>query len=248
VTFERKVVRGGILLAGAIAIAVAVVALSEQGGRTPTAWAAVASALAVLAALASALGTHKVVELQENALQPTIRVALDFRRRYNLAQLSVTNAGGSPAYNERIEWHNLLHTVDDQEVQIFGPSGVLPVLLARDEATSLLGESHSFLKRFADSTWSGTVSYEDASGDHHVRAFSVTAQHERLALVHNEERPRTEFELQKIPDRLERIAGELENIRRLLEKTVKTSTTDLTDPKDINAVLRVIAETREDSG
>jgi len=64
-TLERKVVRDGILFAGAVAMAVALVALGEQGGRTPAAWAAVASALAVLAALASALGTHKIIELQE---------------------------------------------------------------------------------------------------------------------------------------------------------------------------------------
>jgi hypothetical protein len=35
--------------------------------------------------LASALGTHKVVELQEDGLEPAIRVTLDFRRRYQLA-------------------------------------------------------------------------------------------------------------------------------------------------------------------
>src|SRR5215204_2512464 len=131
-TLERKVVRGGILFAGAVAMAVALVALGEQGARTPAAWAAVASALAVLAALASALGTHKIIELQENALQPTIRVALDFRRRYSLAQLSVMNGGGSPAYDVRVNWGNRLQTVEGQDVQIFGPCGVLPVLLARE--------------------------------------------------------------------------------------------------------------------
>jgi hypothetical protein len=46
----------------------------------------------------------------------------------------------------------------------------------------------------------------------------LTAEHERLALVHNEEEPKTQFELQKIPDRLEDIATELSKMRALLTK------------------------------
>ena len=165
--------------------------------------------LAVIASLASALGTHKVVELQEDALEPAIRVTLDFRRRYQLAQLSVSNGGGSHAYDVRIKWDKPLHTVDGDEAQVCGPTGALPVLLAGDDATFLLGQSHQFLKKYPNTTWSGTVSYENASGERKRKPFSITAEHERLALVHNEEAPKTQFELQKIPDRLEAIAGEL---------------------------------------
>lgn len=46
--------------------------------------------------------------------------------------------------------------------------------------------------------------------------FTLTAEHERLSLVHNEENPKTQFELQKIPDRLEDIATELSRIREFL--------------------------------
>ena len=217
-TFERKVIRGGLLLAALTAIAVAAVALSEQGGRTPQAWMALAAALAVLASIASAWGSQRVIELQESALEPNLRASLDFRSRYQLAQFRVANRGGSAAYDVRIEWDNQLQTAAGAPVQIFGASGVLPVLLAGDEATILLGESNAFLRAQSQTTWSGTIKYLDAAGERRENRFTLTAEHERLALIHNEEGPKTQFQLQKIPDRLEEIAAELSKMRKFLMK------------------------------
>lgn len=241
-TFERKVIRGGLLLAAAIAIAVAVVALSEQGGRTPQAWMALAAALAVLASIGSAWGTQRVIELQENALEPNIRASLDFRNRYHLAQFRVANRGGSAAFDVRIEWDNQLQTLDGVPVQVFGPSGVLPVLLAGDEATILLGESNAFLKKHPETTWSGTIKYQNSAAERRAKPFTLTAEHERLSLVHNEESPKTQFELQKIPDRLEDIAAELSKMRKFLMKQQP----DLVEPGDLAAKVRAALEVTKD--
>jgi hypothetical protein len=222
-TFARKVIRSGLVLAGMTAIAVAVVALNEQGGRTPQAWMALAAVLAVLASIVSAWGSQRVIELQENVLEPNVRPSLDFRNRYQLAQFRVANRGGSAAYDVRITWDNQLKTVEGLPVQIFGPTGVLPVLLAGDEATILLGQSHDFLKAHAQTTWSGTITYDDATGERRVKPFNLTAEHERLSLVHNEEEPKTHFELQKIPDRLEDIAAELSKMRKVLMERLPPS-------------------------
>jgi hypothetical protein len=217
-TFERKVIRGGLLVAGVIALAVAIVALMEQGGRSPAAWTALAAALAVFASIVSAWSSQRVIELQENALEPNVRASLDFRSRYSLAQFRVSNRGGSPAYDLRIEWENPLQTVDGRTADIFGPTGTLPVLLAGDEASIFLGESHAFLEAHPQAVWSGTMVYEDATGERRSKAFTLTAEHERLSLVHDEEEPKTQYELQKIPDRLGKIAAELAKIRSHLEQ------------------------------
>jgi hypothetical protein len=82
------------------------------------------------------------------------------------------------------------------------------VLLAGDEATILLSQSNAFLMAHPQMTWSGTIKYQDAAAEHRAQPFTLTAEHERLSLVHNEEDPKTQFELQKIPDRLEHIAAE----------------------------------------
>jgi hypothetical protein len=179
---------------------------------------ALAAALAVLASIASAWGSQRVIELQENALEPVIRASFDFRHRYGLAQFRVANRGGSAAYDLRIEWDNPLQTVDGGLVQIFGPSGILPVLLPGDEASSLLGQSNAFFAAHSQTTWSGTLKYRNASAECRATRFTLTAEHERSSLVHNEEDPKTQFELQKIPDRLEDIASELSKMRKLLVK------------------------------
>lgn len=131
-TFERKVIRGAILLAGVLAIAVATIALREQGGRTPQAWMAVAAALAVIASLVSGWSSQRIIELQENALEPAVRVAFDLRSRYQLAQLTVANRGASPAYDVRVEWKEPVKTVDGSTVDVrplYRSPDVLPASL-----------------------------------------------------------------------------------------------------------------------
>ncbi len=145
-----------------------------------------------------------------------------------------SNRGGSAAYDVRIEWDNQLQTLDGVPVQIFGPSGVLPVLLAGDEDTILLGQSNAFLKAHPQTTWSGTIKYQDSTGERRAKSFTLTAEHERLSLVHNEEEPKTQFELQKIPDRLEDIAAELSKMREFLMHQQP----DLTKPRDLAAKVR----------
>jgi hypothetical protein len=214
-TFARKAFRSGLLLAGVTAIAVVIVALREQGGRTPEAWATLAAALAVLASLVSAFSSQRVVELQEDALQPALQASFDFRNRYELAQFRVANRGASAAYDVRIEWDKPpLQTVEGLPVQIFGPSGILPILLPGDEASFLLGQSHAFLSAHLETKWSGTFTYHNAATARRDMRFTLTAEHERLSLVHNEEDPKTQFELQKIPGRLKDIATELSRMRR----------------------------------
>ena len=170
-----------------------------------------------------------------------IRASLDFRTRYQLVQFRVANRGGTAAYDVRVKWENQLQTSGGVPVQIFGPSGVLPVLLAGDEATIFLGQSHAFLQAHSQTTWSGAITYQNAAGQRRARPFTLTAEHERLSLVHNEETPKTQFELQKIPERLEDIAAELSKIRALIEPSP-----DSAKQPDLAAKLRAALERTND--
>jgi len=215
--FDRRVIRGGILLGGAVAIAVTLVALFEEGGRSPQAWGAVAAALAVLAALGSAWTSQRVLELQEDALEPIIQVTFDFRSRYQLTQVRLVNQGASAAYDVRVEWDRPLITTLGKDVS-FGPGGVLAVLAPKENASILLGQSHAFLDGNPDATWTGKVTYLNASGDHRSTSFTVTGEHERMALVHDREEPKTLYQLQQLPEHVEKIGSELESLRRVFEE------------------------------
>jgi hypothetical protein len=105
--FRRVLVRGALLLSGAVALAVAVIALNEQGGVSPDAWSAVAAALAVVAALVSAWTSQRLVEFQEDALAPNLEVFFDARSRYGLMQLRLVHRGQA-AYNVHLTWDHPL--------------------------------------------------------------------------------------------------------------------------------------------
>jgi hypothetical protein len=178
-----------------------------------TAWSAVAAALAVVAAIVSAWTSQRLVELQEDALEPNLLVTIDGRSRYQLIQLKLVNLGQSPAYSIKIDW---LHgpTVQEGTVVQLGPGGVLPVLGPSEHATRLLDVSHKFFARHSDTTFTGTISWSNASGEVSERQLVLGAEHLREAMVHDEELPKTHYELQKLPDMLDKIAGEIGKLRK----------------------------------
>jgi hypothetical protein len=182
-------------------------------GDAAAGWAAVvAAALAVEAALLSAWTSQRVVELQEDAQRPNVQPSFDVRSRYQIVQFRLTNQGQSPAFDVRLSWKRTLTNLDE-EIVVFGTQGSLPVLRPGESASRALGSSQQFFQRFDDTTYSGTISFLDASGTHYSTPFVVSAEHEREALLHDSEGPKTAYELQQIPERLGAIAAELKFAR-----------------------------------
>jgi hypothetical protein len=202
---SRVLVRIGLSAAALVAIGVAVVALLTRGAADSTTWATVAAVLAVIAAICSAWTSQRVVELQEDAIEPNPTPAFDVRSRYDLAQLRVTNRGGSPAYAVRIAWDQPLRDEDGREVAL-GVDNAIPVLGPAETASVGLGTAHGFMAKTPDTTYRGVIAFGNASGRQRSKRFAISAEHERGALVHDQETPRTQYELQRIPDELRRIA------------------------------------------
>lgn len=209
----RRIVRGLLLAGGVLAGVVAATALGTAGGQNPDSWAAVAAALAVLAAVVSAWTSQRVVELQEDALEPNLLVTIDGRSRYQLIQLKLVNFGQSPAFKVRIDWHNG-PTVRSGDVVQLGLNGVLPALGPSEKASRLLDVSHEFFARHSDATFTGVMSYTNASGQQYRHDIVVSAEHLREAMLHDEEPLKTHYELQKLPEKLDNIAGEIKKLRQ----------------------------------
>jgi len=210
-----------LLLVGSmlLALAVASVSLWKLGLTDPSAWAAVAAALAVIAAVASAWTSQRVLELQEDASEPNPVPIIDLRSRYELAQFRITNHGGASAHNVSIRWEQQLRNATGEEV-LLGRDVAIPVIPAGENASVLLGDSHRFFQAHHDTTHTGTIVYANVSGRRYSRSFVVSAEHERVSLVHDEEIPKTLFELQKIPDKLEHVTRELRYLREALESNM----------------------------
>jgi hypothetical protein len=205
------VVRVGLVAAALVALVVAATAIRRLGIADPNAWATLAAVLAVVAAVTSAWTSQRVVELQEDALEPSLSVVLDSRSRYLVTQLRVLNRGGSPAYDVRLTWDEPLYDDGGRE-PAFGVNGAIPVLAPSESASVSLGITHTFLAKVPDTTRRGRITYSNASGRRREKPVVVSAEHERSALVHDAEMPRTLYDIQKIPDALKRIAEEISRL------------------------------------
>lgn len=212
---SRNVVKVLLALAGFIAIAVVILGLQQQGGNNPAAWATLSAALAVIAAVVSAWTGQRVVELQEDALAPNPVPWIDLRSRWQLVQFRITNRGATTAHNVRLAWEQPLENSKREQITL-GVKDAIPIIIAGDSASVMLGVSHEYINAWKDTTRRGTITFDDATGKHYSRAFVVSAEHDRLSLLDDTERVKTEYELQKIPDALKKIAKELQQANERL--------------------------------
>ena len=212
----RNVVRALLLVAVVIAVVVSTTALLERGGRSSEAWAAFAAGLAVLAAVISAWTGQRVLELQEDALEPYPYPSIDARSRYQLVQFRITNYGGSQARDIEVKWEKALKDVDGEIVTLGVSEERIPVLLPGEVASVVLGVTHRFYSEDSDTTCSGTIQFKTASGRKRSHDFMISGEHERRALTFYEEAPKTHYELQKLPRELEKIRDQLIEIRKAI--------------------------------
>lgn len=219
---SRQMIRLGLLGAGILSLLVAILPLVQLGTRKPETWATIAAALAVLTAVVSAWTSQRVLELQEDAQEPSISVSLDLRRRSELVQLRIANVGGSLAKDVQVTWDTPLLDVDGQPVRISSlPDGpdILPVLPSGQSSAILVGLVYRFFEKYKDSTYSGVVSYKNVSGDSRRQRFVVSGEIHRRSLVHEDEEALTHQELQRIPRQLKEIASEVSRLREFMEST-----------------------------
>lgn len=217
-----------------LALAVATVSLWKLGLTDPSAWASVAAALAVIAAVASAWTSQRVLELQEDASKPNPVPIIDVRSRYQLAQFRITNHGGASAHDVRITWQQQLRNAAGEEV-LLGRDVAIPVIPERESASVLLGSSHRFFRAHQDTTCRGKILYTNASGRRYSKPFVISAEHERVSLVDAEEIPKTLFQLQKIPDELQHVTRELRYLRAALENSVVPASSAVDEDEESNA-------------
>lgn len=200
----RQAVRATLVAASVLSVVICAVALRKQGLADSAAWATVAAALAVLAAVASAWTSQRVLEMQEDALEPSLLVAIDLRSRTNLAQFKVTNHGGSHAFDVGISWDRPLPTSDGTPVNLGSqPIAMIP---KGDSASVLIDSAHQFVSKHTDTTFTGTISYKNAGGRQFSEPFTVSAEHERHAMVLATDTHELQSDLQKMRKALEDIA------------------------------------------
>lgn len=180
------------------------------GPRGKETWSALAGALAVITAVIAAYPAIRVLELQQDALRPRPIPYFDMTSRYGLLQLRVKNFGSGVAYDVRLQWKN--RPIDHEGKEIVSLDHIA-VLLPRESASLLVGASSTQVKKLGKSQFEGECCCRDAHGETYRDKFICCVDGSQRQLVHDDEMPKTLFELQKVPEGLDRIAGFLERMK-----------------------------------
>ncbi len=195
----------GIVLVACVTLA----ALLLHGPKEKETWSTLAALLAVIAAVIAVLPALRVLELQEDSLRPRPTPYFDLTSRYDLLQLRVKNCGASVAYDVELKWKT--RPVDHKEIEIQSLDHI-SVLLPQESVSTLVGASHEFVRKLADTRFAGECHYKDSSGKRLCHDFICSVDASQRQLLHDHEMPKTLRELQDIPKELARIAEYLEKI------------------------------------
>lgn len=200
----------------------------------------VAAALAVLTAVISAWGAQSVVEREEDAKRPFPYLSFDTQSRYSLAQLVLRNAGGAPAFDVRIHWDRPLLNHKGEPIRFSNSAdGVEAPILQPGESVSVLIDTTVGYFKQEHLVYSGIVSFASSpKGKVQRQAFNLSGEQYRHTLTFADELPKTLHELQRLPEVLSAIRGELNDLRWALRS----------QSDDILGGLRQVRDSHDASG
>lgn len=179
--------------------------------RETETWPTLTALLAVIAAAISAWPALRVLDIQEDLSRPHPMPYFDFTSRYHLLLLRVKNLGAGVAYDVRLTWDAHPRNEDGDELTALDTIGVL---IPQDSASVMVGRPNELFKKYPMMRFEGTVQFKDAAGKTRSQRFVCSADEHRKRLVHDEELPRTLYDLQKIPQELAEIRKVIEEFRR----------------------------------
>lgn len=178
------------------------------------AWATLAAALAVITSMVSAWGAQRVVELEEARMSPYPYPQFDTKSRYGLLLLKITNFGGGAAHNVRLIWDKPLKNSNGNTIDFSNSeeSENLSILLPNQHISRIVDGLVGFFSVASPHLYSGTVEFKDGAGKKRNHKFHLDADCLKGTPMHDEEGPKTHYELQKLPDELAKLRKSIDAI------------------------------------
>lgn len=203
----------------------ATAAFSLQGiaAGQKEAWATLAASLAVVTSMVSAWGAQRVVELEEQKLEPYPYPQFDATSRYGLMLLKIANLGGSAAFNIKLVWDKPLKNSRGEEIGFSqkGAEGELSILLPGQHLSKIVDGHIQLFQREGPHIYSGYVEFQDSRGRRRSHRFLLDAEAYKGSPLFDDETLNTHHEIQKLPERLQILGQEVAKIAAQLERNHK---------------------------
>ena len=185
-------------------------------------WSTITASISLIIAIISGWIAYEVFYRQTQAEKPQIVLRLDFRSRYSLVLLVAENLGTKPAFNIRFKWDRELKNQKGEPLKFnkYDNSVDIPVLNAKENTSVIIDTPHALFERYKEDEldFSGVISFQETlkSKRRTTYPFLFSLKHYGNSPMDENEEPKTMFELQKIPKKLDEIKMEL---KKLSEKT-----------------------------
>jgi len=190
-------------------------------------WESLTATISLTIAIISGWIAYESFHNQSLARKPQIILRLDFKSRYDLILLVAENLGEKPAFNIKFEWQNRLLNHKNEEIRFnkYDDSIDIPVLNSKENTSVIVDLASRFYEnRKTDNLdFNGTIKFQESLNSRRKTSypFHFSFKHYSMSPSFENEEPKTMYELQKIPEKLERIKLEIKKIAETIEK--KTS-------------------------
>jgi hypothetical protein len=186
-------------------------------------WESVTATISLIIAIISGWIAYETFYRQNQAEKAQIVVKLDFTSRYDVILLVVENLGLKPAFNITLNWNQELRNLKGEKIRFnkFNEKVDIPVLNPSERTSVLIDVASRFYSKRSekDMDYDGTVKFQESLNSKRQTSypFHFSFKHYNLSPAFENETPKTMFELQKIPDKLESIKQEINNITKQLK-------------------------------
>lgn len=182
-------------------------------------WSTVTASVSLIIAIISGWVAYEVFYKQAQAEKPQIVLRLDFQSRYSLVLLVAENLGTRPAFNIKFNWKRELKNHKGQPVRFnkYDNHVDIPVLNANETTSVIVGTPNALFEQCKKEEvfdFSGVISYQEVlkSKRRTTYPFLFSLSHYGNSPIIENEEPKTMYELQKIPKKLDEIIKELKKM------------------------------------
>ncbi len=181
-------------------------------------WETITASISLIIAIISGWIAYEVFIRQAEAEKPQIVLRLDFRSRYGLIMLLAENLGTRPAFNIKLSWDKELKNHNGEIVKFnqYDQDSDIPVLNAKEQTSVIIDTPGNFFEKYKNDSldYSGTISYQETltSKRKTKYPFRFSFKHYGASPSFENEEPKTMYELQKIPEKLNEIKIALDKI------------------------------------
>ncbi len=184
-------------------------------------WQTTTASISLIIAIISGWIAYEVFYRTSQTERPQIILRFDFRSRHSLVLLVAENLGKKPAFDIKIKWNReiLNHKGEPVKFNKYDNKADIPVLNANEHTSLVIDAPNSLFGRYKDDDmdFGGIITFKESITTNRKTSypFFLSLRHYGNSPVIENEEPKTMFELQKIPEKLEDIRNEL---RKVLKK------------------------------